>query len=76
VRIVAASTLAAALALAVWYGLEQLLGRSIGAQIVSLAAGLGVAGLTYVGAARALRVRELQALLLLRARRADDTDER
>ena len=75
-RILVASGLAAALALGVWYGLEQLLGRGLLAQIVSLGAGLAVAALTYVGAARVLRVRELQALLLLRARRADDADER
>jgi len=75
-RIVGAASLGAALALGVWYGLEQLLGEGIGAQIVSLGAALAVAAVTYLGVARALRVRELQALLLLRARRADDTDER
>lgn len=75
-RILCASAFAAALALAVWYGLEQLLGRDVLAQVVSLGAGLAVAAVTYLGAARVLRVRELQALLLLRARRADDADER
>ena len=75
-RILVASTLAAALAFAVWYGLEQLLGQGIVAQIVELAAALATAALVYLGAARALRIRELQALLLLRARRSEDVDER
>jgi putative peptidoglycan lipid II flippase len=76
IRITVASALAAALALAVWYGLEQLLGRGLLAQLVSLGLGLSTATVVYVGAARALRVRELQALLLLRARSAEDVDER
>ncbi len=75
-RVVAAGALAAALGFAVWFGLDQLLGRGLAAQIVSLAAGLGVAALVYVGAARVLRVRELEALLLLRAPRSTDEDER
>ena len=45
------------------------------AQLLSLGAGFAVAGLAYVGAARALGLRELEALLLLRARR-DDPDQR
>jgi putative peptidoglycan lipid II flippase len=76
VRITVAGALAAALALAVWYGLEQLLGRGLLAQIVSLGLGLVTAALVYLFASRALRVRELQALLLLRARRAEDANER
>jgi len=75
-RIAAAGVVSAALALAVWFGLDEWLGRGLGAQIASLGAGLAVAALGYLGAAKALRVRELDALLLLRARRADDEHER
>ena len=75
-RVVAAGALAAALGLGVWFGFDEWLGRDLAAQIVSLAAGLGVAALVYVGAARVLRVRELDALLLLRAPRPEDVDGR
>jgi peptidoglycan biosynthesis protein MviN/MurJ (putative lipid II flippase) len=74
VRIVAASVLAAGLALVVWYGLDRFLGRGLGAQIVSVALALASAAVVYLGLGRTLRVRELDALLLLRTRRADDTE--
>jgi putative peptidoglycan lipid II flippase len=70
-RILAASGLAVAGAYAAWYGLDAWLGRSVGAQVVSLGAGLVVAALVYIAIARALRLRELEALLLLRARREE-----
>jgi putative peptidoglycan lipid II flippase len=70
-RIAVAGAVSAGAALAVWYGLDAWLGRSLGAQLVSVAAGLAAAGLVYVGAARALGIRELEALLLLRARREE-----
>ncbi|MEX0850671.1 MAG: murein biosynthesis integral membrane protein MurJ [Gaiellaceae bacterium] len=70
-RIAAAGVLAAAAGFLAWYGLDEWLGRSVGAQLLSLTAGLVVAGLVYAGAARALGVRELEALLLLRARREE-----
>ena len=70
-RIAVAVAVTAGAALAVWYGLDAWLGRSTGAQLVSVSAALVVAGLVYVGAARALRIRELEALLLLRARREE-----
>ncbi|MEX2613926.1 MAG: murein biosynthesis integral membrane protein MurJ, partial [Gaiellaceae bacterium] len=70
-RIAAAGVLAAAAGFLAWYGLDAWLGRSVGAQLLSLTAGLVVAGLVYAGAARALGVRELEALLLLRARREE-----
>jgi putative peptidoglycan lipid II flippase len=70
-RIVLAGTIAAGAGLVVWYGLDDWLGRSVGAQLVSLSAALGAAGLVYAGAARALGIRELEALLLLRAPRED-----
>ena len=68
-RIVVAGVVAAGTGFLVWYGLDSWLGRSTVAQLLSLSAALVVAGLTYAGAAWALRVRELESLLLLRARR-------
>ena len=70
-RIVVASAIAAGAAFAVWYGLDEWLGRGTAAQLVSVGAALLTAGLVYAGAARALRIRELEALLLLRARREE-----
>jgi putative peptidoglycan lipid II flippase len=68
VRISSASALLAGAAYGVWWGLDDLLGRSVGAQIVTVSAGLTGGGLVYVVACRALRVRELNALLALRRR--------
>jgi putative peptidoglycan lipid II flippase len=73
-RVTVCSAVAAGLSFAVWYGADSLLGEGIVAQLISLGAGFAVAGLAYIGAARALGLRELEALLLLRARR-DDTSE-
>lgn len=75
-RIVFAGAAGAAAALGAWYLLDDWLGRSTIGQIVSLGAALVVAGLIYAGAARALGIRELEALLLLRARRLDPTERR
>ncbi len=75
-RIAVAATAGAASAFGVWYGLDEWLGRSTLAQIVSLVAALVAAGLVYAGVARALGIRELEALLLLRARRLDPTERR
>jgi hypothetical protein len=46
----------------VWYGLDQALGRSLGAQVVSLGVALAAGTAVYLVACRALRVRELSAL--------------
>ena len=70
-RVVAAAALAAAAAFVTWYGLDEALGRAAGAQLVSLGAALAIAGLVYAGAAKLLRVRELEALLLLRGQREE-----
>ena len=75
-RVVFAGVLAAAAAFGTWYGLDALLGESLLAQIVSLGAGFAAGGLVYVGGARALGLRELEALLLLRAQREDSPGER
>jgi putative peptidoglycan lipid II flippase len=71
-RILAAAVVAAASSLAAWYGLDAALGRSLGGQLVSVGGGLLVAVGVYLLACRALRVRELGALLPL-LRRAPDT---
>jgi putative peptidoglycan lipid II flippase len=76
VRIALAAAVAAGLALVAWYGLDELLGRGLAAQLVSLGSAFAVGGLVYVGLARALGLRELEALLLLRARRDEPSDER
>ncbi len=73
-RIVVAATAAAAAALLVWYGVDALLGKEFLGQVVSVSAGLGVAAVVYVVGSRALGIRELDSLLLLRARRGDSVE--
>ena len=73
-RITIASAAAALAALAVWYGLEQAFGTEFFAQLISVAGGLAAATLVYIGASRALGVRELNTLLLLRARRDEPVE--
>jgi putative peptidoglycan lipid II flippase len=71
-RIGAAAVLGGILALFVWVGLDAWLGRSLGAQLVSLVLALAVAAGGYVASGRILGVRELKALLLLRPRRPEE----
>ena len=68
VRIVAASAFVAAAAWGSWYGLDRGLGRSFAAQLAAVVAGLAAALVVYLLASRALRVRELGALLAWRSR--------
>ena len=72
-RIAVASAAAAATAFGVWYGLDETLGRSLGAQILSVGIGILAAAAAYLACAALLRVRELQTLLSLR-RRSGTTD--
>jgi putative peptidoglycan lipid II flippase len=65
-RIVAASVVAAGLAVLIWWVLDESLGRSVAAQIVSVGLALCAGAAAYVGACRALGVRELGSLLALR----------
>ncbi len=67
-RILVASGAVAAVSFAVWWGLDSVLGRSFWAQVVSLGSALVAGGVVYLLACRALRVRELEALLALRRR--------
>ena len=63
-----ASAALAAASYAVWRGLDDVVGRSFGGQVVSLGGALAVGALVYVVFCRLLRVRELDALLSLRTR--------
>jgi putative peptidoglycan lipid II flippase len=69
-RIAIASALAAGVAFLVWYGIDAALGRSLGAQLVSVGSGLLAGVASFLGLAWLLRVRELQTLLSLRRRSA------
>jgi putative peptidoglycan lipid II flippase len=67
-RIVVASVAVAGAAYGVWYALDRALGRSVAAQIASVGLALLTATGVYLLASRALKVRELSALLALRSR--------
>ncbi len=73
-RILAAATGAATAAFLAWYGLDSLLERELPGGLLSVAGGLGAATLAYVAGSRALRIRELDTLLLLRARREEPVE--
>ena len=63
-----ASAALAAVSYGVWRVLDDALGRSFAAQLSSLGVALVVGGIVYVVACKALRVREIEALLSLRSR--------
>ena len=63
-----ASVALAAVSYGVWRVLDDALGRSFAAQLVSLGAALALGGIVYIVACKALRVREIEALLSLRSR--------
>lgn len=65
VRVAAASGVAAGVGYLVWRGMDESIGRAVGAQLVSLAMALVAACCVYLLAASALRVRELETLLTL-----------
>jgi putative peptidoglycan lipid II flippase len=65
VKAAVGSLAAAGVAYAVWYGLDDALGRSVWMQIVSLGGALLVGAAVYLGAARILRMGELDTLLSL-----------
>jgi putative peptidoglycan lipid II flippase len=67
-RVALASAAVALVAWAVWKPLDSALGRSFGAQVVSVGLALSAAIFTYFVACKTLRVRELQTLLALRRR--------
>jgi putative peptidoglycan lipid II flippase len=67
-RIAAASAVLAAVIYALWTVLDDALGRSFGGQVLSLGTTLAVGIAVYLISCRLLGVRELEALLSLRAR--------
>ena len=67
-RIVAATSVLAAVAFGLWYVLDDALGRSFGGQVVSLGSALLAGAAAYLVFCRLLGVRELEPLLSLRAR--------
>src|SRR5918999_1314615 len=69
VRVTVASALLAGVAFAVWFGLDEALGRSFPAQLASVSAALIAGGLVYLAACRLLGVREIEALRSLRGGR-------
>jgi putative peptidoglycan lipid II flippase len=68
VLVTLASAVLAAVSYGVWRGLDEALGRSLLAQIVSLGSALASGGVAYLISCRLLGVRELEALLSLRTR--------
>jgi putative peptidoglycan lipid II flippase len=70
VRVTVASVAFGGVAFGLWYALDRALGRSVGAQIVSLAVAFIFGAATYLGACRVLRVRELDVLRGTVSRRA------
>jgi putative peptidoglycan lipid II flippase len=69
-RIVIASAALAGVAFGVWWPIDHALGRSFGAQLLSVGTALVAGTITYLAACKVLRVRELGALLALRTRLA------
>jgi putative peptidoglycan lipid II flippase len=69
VQIVIASLALAGASYGVWHALDAALGRDLIGEIVSLVGGLGVGLLVYLGAARALRIAELEQIMRLVRRR-------
>ncbi len=67
-RVVCAAGLAGAAAFAVWYPIDDALGRGLGGQLLALLPALAAAVVVYLAACRVLRVRELDTLLSLRRR--------
>jgi putative peptidoglycan lipid II flippase len=69
IRISLASAALAAVSFGIWDVLDGALGRGLIGQIVSLGTGLALGGIAYVGAAKLLRVAELEQITRLLRRR-------
>jgi putative peptidoglycan lipid II flippase len=67
-RIVVASVAVAGASFGVWYGIDQAAGRAFAGQLASVGIALVAGTAVYLLACRALKVRELGALLALRSR--------
>ncbi len=64
-RISLAAAVLAGVSFAVWDALDSALGRGLGGQVISLGAALALGGLAYLGAARVMRIAELEQILRL-----------
>jgi putative peptidoglycan lipid II flippase len=69
IKILVATAALAGVSYGVWYGLDQALGRSLVAQIASLAIGIGAGIAIYAAAVFALRVEEAHQIRRLVAGR-------
>ena len=69
IRIALAAAALAAVSFGVWDVLDSALGRGLVGQIVSLGTALALGGLVYVGAAKLLRIAELEQIMRLLRRR-------
>jgi putative peptidoglycan lipid II flippase len=69
VKITIAAAALAAVSFAAWDLLDNALGRGLAGQITSLSVGLGLGGLAYLGAAKLLRIAELEQITRLVRRR-------
>jgi putative peptidoglycan lipid II flippase len=68
-KITIAAGALAAVSFGVWDLLDNALGRGLAGQIASLGVGLGLGGLTYLGAAKLLKIAELEQITRLLRRR-------
>jgi len=68
-KITFAAALLAGVSYGVWDLLDSALGRGLLGQIISLGAGLGLGGLTYLAAAKLMRIAELEQIMRLLRRR-------
>jgi putative peptidoglycan lipid II flippase len=66
VRIIVAAVVAAFVAVAVWWALDEALGRSVAAQVLSVGLALVAGTIAYLGVCRLMGVRELGSLFALR----------
>lgn len=69
IKITIAAAALAAVSFGVWDVLDNALGRGLLGQIVSLGVGLGLGGLTYLAAAKLMRIAELEQIMRLLRRR-------
>ncbi len=69
IRITLAAAALAAVSFGVWDVLDDALGRGLFGQVVSLGVALGLGGLVYLGAAKLLRIGELEQIMRLVRRR-------
>ena len=74
VRISVAAAIAVAVGYPAWYALDQLLGRALPLQVVSLGVGIGLAGVVYGLIARATRIAEFDDVMAIVRRRGGRDD--